>query len=58
MKTIPCTRLHMGNYLFHYMYSGESSVTRIDIVIVCVYHVFVANHLTGVQMGNFIGEND
>ena len=29
--------------------------TRIDIIY--VYHVFVANRLTGVQMGIFTGEN-
>ena len=33
---------------------GETSVTRIDIVY--VYHVFLANRLTGMQMGMFIGE--
>ena len=35
---------------------GEPSITRIDIVH--VHHVFVANRLTGVEMGIFIGEND
>ena len=36
-------------YLF-----GDSSVKRIHIVY--VYHVLVAYHLTGVQMGTFIGK--
>ena len=33
VRSISCRKLHMGNYLFHYIpqYSGESSVTRIDI---------------------------
>ena len=46
----------MGNCLCHYIlqYAGETSV-RIDMVY--VYHVFVAYHLTGVQVGSFVGEN-
>ena len=34
---------------------SASSVKRIHIVY--VYHVLVAYHLTGVQMGTFIGKN-
>ena len=47
----------MDNCICHYIlqYAGETSV-RIDIVY--VYHVFVAYHLFGVQVGIFIGEND
>ena len=35
---------------------GDSSVKRIHIVY--VFHVLVAYHLTGVQVGTFIGKND
>ena len=61
VNTIPTQHilagLHMGNCLCHSILqnAGETSV-RIDIVY--VYHVFVAYHLTGLQVGIFIGEND
>ena len=36
----------------------KQGIVLVKIYIVYVYHVFVANRSTGVQMGIFIGEND
>ena len=47
-----------SSYMYILQYSGETSVLHIHVGIVYVYHVFVANHLTGVQMDIFIREND
>ena len=44
-------------YLIYMLqYCSETSVTRINII--CAYHLLFVNHLTGVQKGIFIDEND
>ena len=47
----------MSLYIIYTLHGfDEASVMRTDIVY--IYHVFVANRLTGVQMDFFICEND
>ena len=51
-----CTKLHIGNCLCHYILQQYACETSGRIDIVYVYHVFGAYHLTGMQVGIFIGD--